>query len=153
MDEMLDFIENLSLDEQLYWDIPSCSSELRIEVVWKKSHKERPWRVRPKGTVVWTELNREDLVEKLESWGGDTRQFERSVGASIMTQAVFADHVIEGAAKLFGREAVDSNLEEARSFLSKIADTIKEQTKKVEDKKSLTRLRVVPSQSEAEQNV
>jgi hypothetical protein len=128
MFEMLSFIETLSLDDRLYWEVGSTKGKLRFEIMWQKDSSPNPWRIRPKGSDQWTELNSSGLIKKLNQWDACTDQFERQVGASIMTQAVFADQVIQGATKLFGEDAVQQGIEDARQFLQAVANSIKEQT-------------------------
>jgi hypothetical protein len=143
MEDMLIFIETLSLDDSLYWEIPSIKEDLRFEIVWKKELKTNPWRIRPKGAAIWTEVDRSALINKISEWDGDLAAFERVIGASIMTQAVFADQVIQGATKLFGQSAIEKGLGDARRFLENISKTIKEQTSRVRNKKRRNNLRVV----------
>lgn len=141
--ELLEFIETLSIDEQLYWQIATNSDENQIEVMWKKNNLKCPWRIRCKGSKNWTELHKDQLVGELDNWDADIGQLEKSIGVSVMTQAVFADQIVQGACQLFGSEAVQAGIQDARLFLDSIAETIKEQTKQIEKHKRLAKLELV----------
>jgi hypothetical protein len=122
MDKLLEFIDRLCLDEKLYWHVPSRAGGGDAEVAWERAAKPQAWRVKPAGHNAWMPIAAEALAATLERHDLDMGAFRRQVGASIMTQAVFADMVLQGANELFGEDVVRQSVEDTRAFLTTLAE-------------------------------
>jgi hypothetical protein len=123
MNQMLEFIDRLCLDEKLYWRIP-----LLAEVSWRRDARPAAWQIRIVGQEEWQTFTKAELPKALERLAIDPIAFDRQVGASILTQAVFADMVMEGAIELFGQEAVRKSIADTRAFLSGVSEAAKRMT-------------------------
>ncbi len=128
MNKLLEFIDRLCLDEKLYWRIPMLAKSGTCEVQWRRDAKPSAWSIRPIGTEEWAHFSKGEMPRALERYSLDPIAFDRQVGASILTQAVFADMVMEGAIDLFGQDAVRKSIADTRSFLSGVSDAAKRVT-------------------------
>ena len=122
MDKLLEFIDRLCLDEKLYWRVPYVGRDGSAEIVWRRDAKPHSWSVREAGASDYSSVPKAELPATLKRLGLDIKAFERQAGASILTQAVFADMVLEGAVTLFGAEAVEHSIKDTRSFLTGVSD-------------------------------
>ncbi len=122
MDKILDFLDRLCLDEKLYWRVPYLAKEGSAEIAWRREARPSSWSLRPVGQTDYISYSREQLMPAMAALGLDTEAFRRQAGASILTQAVFASMVTEGAVDLFGAEAVEKSVRDTRSFLSGVSD-------------------------------
>ncbi len=128
MNKLLEFIDRLCLDEKLYWRVPMLAKSGTCEVQWRRDARPAAWSIREIGSEQWTNFSKGEMPRAIEQFQLDPFSFERQVGASILTQAVFADMVMEGAVDLFGQEAVRKSIADTRSFLSGVSDAAKRMT-------------------------
>lgn len=128
MNKLLEFIDRLCLDEKLYWRIPMLAKGGHCEVQWRRDARPAAWSIRVVGNEQWAHFAKGEMPRAVEQFQIDPFAFERQVGASILTQAVFADMVMEGAVDLFGQEAVRRSIADTRSFLSGVSDAAKRMT-------------------------
>ncbi len=134
MNKLIEFIDRLCLDEKLYWRIPMLAKSGTCEVQWRRDAKPSAWSIRPVGTEEWAHFSKGEMPRALERYSLDPIAFDRQVGASILTQAVFADMVMAGAIDLFGQDAVRKSIADTHSFLSGVSDAAKRVTSKTAGK-------------------
>lgn len=129
MDKLLEFIDRLCLDERLYWRVPYLGKPGNAEVTWRRDARPAAWSIRDQGQEEFKHYVKSDMKLAVETHALDPIAFERMVGASILTQAVFADMVMEGAVELFGHEVVRQSISDTRSFLAGVSDAAQRMTK------------------------
>jgi hypothetical protein len=120
---LLEFLDTLALDDRLYWRLPRREGQVAVELMWQRAQKPEAWSVRETGAEAWTTSTREALPDKLTALSVADATVEKMLGATVMTQAVFADMVLEGAARIFGRDAVERSVRETRTFLAEVSAT------------------------------
>lgn len=123
MNQLLLFIENFSIDEKLYWQVPLKDQTGSIEITWERMAQPMAWKVRPSGQGEWSANDTRGLEEQLHAAAVDMEHFERQLGVSVLTQAVFADMVMERASELFGRDVVKRSIADTRAFLNLVSET------------------------------
>lgn len=128
-DQLLDFLDHLCLDETLYWRIPLGGKDGSLELAWKRTQKPNAWSVRKPGEDAWTFYDAAGFLAALPTLGVDRDALDRQLGASILTQAVFADMVMEGAVKIFGSDAVQRSIKDTRDFLQSVSDAATRMTR------------------------
>lgn len=141
MENILTFVENLFFDEKLYWQASGLSETKRFEVVYQRFETPRGWRIRAIGDDDWLCFSIKNATETFTNLNVDMADVERQIGSSIMMQAVFANLVLSSAAKLFGKEHVDTCIERAGQFSQELDKMVGAQTK--EKRGSSPKLRIV----------
>ncbi len=121
MKKLLHFIEYLCLDDQLYWRVPLLDASGEAEVRWQRDLKPRAWTVRLGDGAFERDVATAELVATLAVAAIDQEHLERQIGASILTQAVFAEMVRDGAVEIFGVEVVARSVADTREFLQSVA--------------------------------
>jgi hypothetical protein len=121
--QLLDFINNLSIDEKLYWRVSSATDKhTGYEIFWRRAERPRPWSLKRKGAETAEAFATKDFAQALADAGVDTDDLERQLGVSVLTQAVFADMVMQAAMKLFGAEVVTRSINDTRAFLASVSE-------------------------------
>lgn len=129
MDKLLEFLDRLCIDEKLYWRVPYADENGTAEISWRRDGRPETWSIRERGAETSCSLRAAELPETLKLLGIDISAFEKQLGASILTQAVFADMVLEGAIRLFGSEVVSRSINDTREFLAMVSDAAARMTK------------------------
>lgn len=123
MQKLSEFLEFSSIDNKLYWRIPSHSAKELYEVQWRKDHP-KPWRFRKVGDIFW-KINTGDTIQTaLEAEGVDILALETKVRYSALQQVAFADKIVEDAKKHFGKDNVDQAIDENRTFLQQLEEAV-----------------------------
>lgn len=141
--KLLNFIDHLCIDEQLYWRVPLVDGSGDTEVRWHRDLFAAAWTIGLENKEVTRSVTTRDLMGTLRDRGVDVEHFERQLGASILTQAVFADMVREGAVEIFGEAVVARSVGDTRAFLKGVADTAAELTAPKEASAEKQALRLV----------
>ena len=124
MNDLLKFIDNFILDDQLYYRIPKLHSKDEFEVHWIR--KENPsWHLRKVDTISWENASSENLIELLNKNNLDISILDANLRSSIIQQVIFADMVIEKATELLGTEAINQSREDNKNFMSSLVEVIK----------------------------
>jgi len=132
MKQLLDFIETLSIDDTAYWKIPTVYGESTAEIRWKRKLNPRGWQLRFGDQEEWQDFNAKEFSESLNTHKVDLMAFQRQLGASVLSQAVFANLIVERAQDIFGEKVVSQSMEEAKRFCAAIteaANALAKQTK------------------------
>lgn len=120
---LLEFINTLSIDEKLYWRVASANSkEAGFEITWRRGDRPKPWSLMHKGNGTTNSYCGKEFEHALKSAGVDLDDFERQIGVSALTQAVFADMVLQSAIQLFGAEVVTRSINDTRAFLAQVSE-------------------------------
>lgn len=120
--QLLDFINDLSIDEKLYWRVANAHHKSEgFEITWRRSDRPKPWNIRKKNTETGQAYDTAEFAQIVQLAGVDLEDFERQLGVSILTQAVFADMVMQSAVKLFGAEVVHRSIHDTRAFMSQVS--------------------------------
>jgi hypothetical protein len=144
MDKLLNFIDHLCLDDQLYWKVPLIVSGAgEAEVRWQRDAKPLPWTVRVGDGAFHKDVRSADLVATLAAAGIDQDNLENQLGASILTQAAFASMVTDGAVAIFGRDVVERSVSDTKDFLQAVSKAASEFAAKPELPPPSSRLRLV----------
>ena len=121
MDKLLHFIDHLCIDDQLYWRVPLTNGDGEAEVRWQRAQKPLAWTVRVGGGAFERLAATADLIKTLAAAQVDQEQLERQLGASVLTQAVFAEMVRDGATSIFGADVVAQSVQDTRDFLESVS--------------------------------
>src|SRR5262245_27197222 len=119
MQQLLDFIHEHTLEEQLYFIAPSRTGGLELT-------RQRPvapdyWQVRPSACEGPAELvHRRNLLSALSARAVDMLKVERELQSIVVTQIAFADMVLRDASALLGTDGVRRAVQGHRVFLSDI---------------------------------
>jgi hypothetical protein len=88
---------------------------------WRRDGRPKSWWIRREDETTWTAHDADGLIIALPSLGISQATMVRHLSATILTQAAFADIVLERTCELFGTDAVKASLQQSRQFLLKIA--------------------------------
>lgn len=141
MEKILNFIDDYTMESQLYYRVTSLYDQKVFELQWFREKNSgvrkaaKPWRVRPLGDDSWAELATAELVNVLNEFQIDLLSFEQMVSTSVLQQIVYADMVTKKAEALFGRPAIDEAIDANQKFMEELAETLKSLVKAVPEKK------------------
>jgi hypothetical protein len=141
MQELLQFIQHLAIDDRFYWRVGLIGRVGHAEVIWQRRDGATPWRLRLSDTTEWTAFGGAELELRLAAASVDTDDLQRQLSASILTQAVFAEMVVDGARKIFGEDVVQRSVADTQAFLDVVRDTAQRVTEPASDVEQ--RLRIV----------
>lgn len=119
--QLLQFVDNMSIDEKLYWRVNGKAPGEVFEVSWNRNAKPKSWRIKKMGAEQEMFFNTSEADLALTAMGVDIMDIERQLGVSVLTQAVFADMVLNGARQLFGAEVVERSVEDTKAFLNAVS--------------------------------
>ncbi len=122
--DILEFIESFCFDEQLYWRLPDVYERNQFELHWRRADRSKPWRLRALGSNNWHYMDRTQLLDTLAAEHVDMAALEKSLASAVLTQAVYANFVIEGAHKIFGESRVQKAIQETQTFLANLKETV-----------------------------
>jgi hypothetical protein len=139
--KLLDFIDRLAVDDRHYWRVPLAGADAEAppeagpfaadaaaEIMWEAGAGRTPWRARLVGEDVWRPVDAAGLEAVLAAMGVDLASFQRQLEASILTQAAFAEVVLDTARELLGGDAVTRGIAETRAFLGAIERAMQDLT-------------------------
>ena len=116
MQHLLDFIQEHTLEEQLYFAAPSRAGEL--ELSWRRSEAPDFWHVRPRGREgPWELVPRGELIVELEARGTDMGAVKCELNAMLAAQIAFADMVLRDANQQLGEQVVERFVRGHRDFI------------------------------------
>ena len=121
---MMEFIDNLSLEDRLYWQISRGDTGDLIELGWQRSATSGEWSIKTDKNPDGFTYDRHGVAAHLAAIDVDVEKLTRQLGASIMTQALYADLMLEGAKKLFGENTLQQGLGNAKRYVESAGDTI-----------------------------
>jgi hypothetical protein len=127
MQYLLDFIQEHSLDAQLYFLARSPADE--FELLWRRAECADYWQLRPKHREGPSELvDRHKLIDHLTSRGVDMTAVKRELNAMLAVQIAFADMVLRDADQQLGRNTVQRFVLEQRTFMSELQAAVEQLT-------------------------
>jgi hypothetical protein len=137
--KLLDFIDRLAVDDRHYWRVPLVdaetaatdgpfAAEAAAEIVWESGGGRTPWKARLVGEEPWRVVDAAGLEALLAGMGVDVASFQRQLENSILTQAAFAEVVLDTARELLGGDAVTRGIAETRAFLGAIERAMQDLT-------------------------
>lgn len=129
MEDLVTFIDSLAMDDQLFWQLPHAYRKTPFELVWKKQDKAERWALRRVSEANWDEVRSEDLPALLQRRRVDLDASKRIIGASIVTQAVYASLVVEAAEKIFGKATLQQAFSDTNRFLANLLRRNREELK------------------------
>lgn len=121
---MMEFIDNLSLEENLYWQVSRKDTGALVELSWQRTSSGGHWSVKTEKKPEGYQYDRHGMAAHLTAIDVDAETLTRQLGANIMTQALYADLMLAGAKKLFGESALDQGLGNARRFVENVTSGI-----------------------------
>jgi hypothetical protein len=119
MQHLLDFIQEHTLEEQLYVVAPCASVDL--ELFWRRSDSPDFWHVRPKPCVGPLELvHRRMLIEYLESRRANMDAFKQELHAMLAAQIAYADLILRDANDQLGNDLVQRYVRGQQAFIEQL---------------------------------
>jgi hypothetical protein len=142
MQHLLDFIQEHTFEDQLYFVVDGPGGEL--ELLWKRGELDGHWQLRPRGSDgPWELIRRRELIDELERRNVDMLAVKRELNAVLAVQIAFADMVLRDANQQFGRELVQRFVRGHQGFLNELQAAIEQLT--VNSRPSMT---IVPGGGE-----
>jgi hypothetical protein len=133
MQHLLDFIQEHTLEEQLYFAVPTGTGDL--ELSWRRSDAPDHWHVRPKRSAgPWELVSRSELVLQLETRGADMNAVKCELNAMLAAQIAFADMVLRDANQQLGQKVVERYVRGHRDFIVDLQAAIEKLTAPVKPK-------------------
>jgi hypothetical protein len=127
MQHLLDFIQEHTFEDQLYFVVEGRSGEL--ELFWKRGEVESHWQLRPRGSEgPWELIRRSELIAELESRHVDMVGVKRELNAVLAVQIAFADMLLRDANQQFGNELVERFVRGHQGFLTELQAAIEQLT-------------------------
>jgi hypothetical protein len=127
MQHLLDFIQEHTLEEQLYFvaECPAGDLELR----WRRTETQDHWEILPyRCEGPWQRIHRSGVIRELESRHADMAGVKRELTAMLAAQIAFADMVLRDANQELGRELVQRFVLGHQSFLAELRAAIEQMT-------------------------
>lgn len=121
MREWFAFLENFSLDDQLYFLLPRRNGQ-NLELAFRRE-EATPWRLRTVGNLFWQETSSDRLEDVLAKEEVDLSVFATALRQCILQQGAFAAFVQREVERLFGQEVV-TTVADNETFLKELADTV-----------------------------
>lgn len=122
MDQLLVFIETMAIDEKLTWRVNGRRPGEVFEISWNRKLAPTAWGIRRGFQQHFEMFSNADFRIALQCSEIDMVHFEKLLSASILSQAVFAEMVIDQIKQIFGAEVVAKSVGESKKFLSSIVD-------------------------------
>ncbi|HKP61686.1 MAG TPA: hypothetical protein VJV78_33380 [Polyangiales bacterium] len=108
MQHLLDFIQEHTLDERLYFRA-QCP-EGALELLWRRSQYADHWHVRPSHREgPWELVPRRELISDLEARDADMVGVKRELQSLLAEQIAVADKLLRDADQQRGRDFVDDH--------------------------------------------
>jgi hypothetical protein len=127
MQYLLDFIQEHTFEDQLYFVVEGPAGEL--ELLWKRGEADSHWQLRPRGSDgPWELVPRRELIQDLERRNVDMLAVKRELNAVLAVQISFADMVLRDANQKFGRELVQRFVRGHQGFLNELQAAIEQLT-------------------------
>lgn len=122
MEQLLLFIETMAIDEKLSWRVNSKRPGEVYEITWNRKYAPMAWGIRRGFEEQYEMFSNADFRIALQCSEIDMAHFEKLLSTSILSQAVFAEMVIDQIKQIFGAETVEKSVSESKKFLSSIVD-------------------------------
>lgn len=124
MQHLLDFIQEHSLEERLYF-VAGCPTG-DLELQWRRGDAGY-WQLRPiRCEAPWQSIPRSDLIRELESRQADMVGVKRELTAMLAAQIAFADMVLRDANEELGRDLVQRFVLGHQSFLTELKAAVEQ---------------------------
>ena len=119
MQHLLDFIQEHTLEDQLYLVVQCPAGEL--ELIWRRSETPQHWQLRPyRCEGPWELVPRAALIETLDERSADMVGVKRELHAILAAQIAFADMVLRDADRQLGVELVQRFVLGHRDFIAEL---------------------------------
>lgn len=128
MESLIQFIDSFSIDEKLYWQLPSSEPGKFYDIKWERDCGKTHWHIKTADEKTWQPVPSEKLVETLDRLPVNERDLQKQIGTSIMTQAIFAEQYLNSAKKLLGSENIERGLDKARNLMDMISNLTQSQS-------------------------
>ena len=129
MQEIIDFIHEHTLENQVYVVAPRTRDGVEFEICFRRDGG-RSWRVRRRGAGAWAQVERTGIVQYLRVLGIDMTALENELRCTILTQVIFADMVLRDARKLLGPDVIRRTILDTRDFVGELRQTLQNLTRK-----------------------
>ncbi|MBQ48240.1 MAG: hypothetical protein CMP10_12480 [Zetaproteobacteria bacterium] len=126
--KQIDFINNYSIDDQLYWRVNQLYTDKEYEIQWRRD-EAAPWRYRAVKDETWQEATNQQIITDLSKLNIDLVHFEAGIRGCILQQVIFADMICKKAKSLLGSEAIEKAFADNQAFMNEIINTISDLTK------------------------
>lgn len=127
MQHLLDFIQEHTLEEQLYFVAERAGEEL--EVLWRRGERGDHWQLRPKRCEgPWELIPRDTLIEHLSARGVDMAGVKNELHSLLAIQIAFADMVLRDANQQLGRDVVERFVIGQQGFLDELHRAVEQLT-------------------------
>ena len=127
MQHLLDFIQEHTLEEQLYFVAQRAGEEL--EVLWRRGERGDHWQIRPKCCEgPWELVPRNTLIEALSARGVDMAGVKNELHSLLAIQIAFADMVLRDANQQLGSDVVERFVIGQQGFLEELHRAVEQLT-------------------------
>lgn len=122
--ELIEFIDAFGMDDELYWQLSSEPQGQTLECHWVRKDRSKPWRLRSLGSNNWHHFTTREVAIALTAEGIQLKEAQSQFGNTILSQAIFADHLLKSACQVLGAPEVEQAIRETQAFLAKLKKTV-----------------------------
>jgi hypothetical protein len=124
MQHLLDFIQEHTLEEQLYFVAPCPSGDFELQ--WRRTEADH-WQIRQiRVEAPWQRVHRSQLIYELESRDADMVGVKQELTAMLAAQIAFADMVLRDANEELGRDVVQRFVLGHQAFLTELKTAVEQ---------------------------
>jgi hypothetical protein len=145
-DSVLEFLDNHTLDPQLYWQVRHLyDTNIRFEVQWCAPNA---WRFKPTQYTFWYQANTKTLLAQLNSYKLDLDSFQDQVVNTALEQIVGAHLVVLAGRELFGDGIIDGSIIAFEQFREELSSTIDTVLKEKQTQEQKAKFKVIREEDE-----
>lgn len=123
MERWLNFIEQYSVDDELYWQLNQAGTNVSFEIQWRRS-QALSWRIKPLHALFWTQCDRDGLLLALQRERLNLSEFEENLRRTVVQQAVFGHAIYNAAKELVDEATLKEALSDHDEFMAQLRTSV-----------------------------
>lgn len=123
MERWLNFIEQYSVDDEIYWQLNQAGTNVSFEIQWRRS-QALSWRMKPLHALFWTQCDRDGLLLALQREKLNLFEFEESLRRTVVQQAVFGHAIFNAAKELVDEATLKEALTDHDDFMEQLRSSV-----------------------------
>lgn len=123
MQRWLNFIEQYSVDDELYWQLNQGGTNVSFEIQWRRA-QSMSWRIKPLHALFWTQCDRDGLLLALQREKLNLTEFEENLRRTVVQQAVFGHAIFNAAKELVDEATLKEALVDHNEFMEQLRSSV-----------------------------
>ncbi len=123
MQRWLNFIEQYSVDDELYWQLNQGGTNVSFEIQWRRA-QAMSWRIKPLHALFWTQCDRDGLLLALQREQLNLSEFEDNLRRTVVQQAVFGHAIFNAAKELVDEATLKEALTDHNEFMEQLRSSV-----------------------------